>query len=445
MRACKLCSTLNDDAHRFCISCGSAFPQLDPASLPTTPRQERFGFEKSDIITKERSLGVDIGERLQSRFLPVMHITTGGMGRLLLVQELLSGRYVALKVMLEENLMDTSLVHQFIREAVITARLQHPHIIPVYELGFLEKEHLYYTMRYVDGSPFNEVMQQVDLGEKLRILRGAALAVDHAHSHGLWHRDLKPQNILVGQLGEAYVIDWGLVTVQHGREYKLNLPRIVVEKSTFTLPDRLLEETNEACTLANDLIMGTPAYMAPEQFYGDNYTMGIVSDVWAFGVMLFEALTGQHPLGNYRSLSFNELKTSIVEKPFPQPDDLTIGLPRSLNQLCLQMLIKAPGQRMQSLEGFVEGVTEYLKSQAQTIGGLGTFAGISHHPLLNQVTEKENSQLQARIGLLQNENMLLRVENERNKRKVQLLTELSQLGVLESRRKKELWRELAQI
>lgn len=446
-RYCTSCASESEVTGGFCPFCGSAFEDITMVTQTQPPKTE-FGFGPSDIDFAKQGVGTGAASRLKERFMPILHINTGGMGKLFLVQELLSGRYVALKVMLEGNLADTSLVHQFVREAVITARLQHPHIIPVHELGFIEKGQLYYSMRYVDGQQFSEIMQEVELEERLRILRSAALAVDFAHSQGLWHRDLKPQNILVGLLGDTYVIDWGLVTVQQGREYKLNLPRIVVGKDTYILPDRLLEETNEAVTLAGGTIIGTPAYMSPEQFEGEDSKMGVVSDVWAFGLMLFEALTGRHPIENLRMLRVQEIALQMSSGHFPEPRDIVMEIPQELNMLCLRMLKKDTRERMKSLKEFQEGVTQYLKRQGQTIWGFGTFPGRSNKPIQvdDDVFYREiQAALQNRINELQNENISLRRENDRQTRKVEILTEMAQLGMLEKRRKRELWRELARL
>ena len=110
------------------------------------------------------------------------------MGKVLLVQENLTGRFVALKVMLDRFLYSEPHVQQFVREAIITAHLQHPNIIPIYDLGFLDDYHLYYTMRYVDGDHFGKRMPAATLAENLRTLRLAAQGVIHAHQAGLWHR-----------------------------------------------------------------------------------------------------------------------------------------------------------------------------------------------------------------------------------------------------------------
>jgi serine/threonine-protein kinase len=261
--------------------------------------------------------------------------------------------------MLRDLLENEHYVQQFIREAVITARLQHPHVIPVYDMGFFTDGQLFYSMRYVDGKQLDELPRDVPLADRLRILRSAALAVHHAHSLGLWHRDLKPQNVLIGDLGETYVIDWGLVSVQNGREYRVRLPKIVLGRKTIVLPDNLIKETEKALTAAPGF-MGPPAYMAPEQLAQDELRMGAVSDVWAMGIMLFEALTGQHPLEDYKQAP-SQLMPSVLAETMPSPLQLAPDASPELSALCERMLIKDPSRRMQDLSEFIVGVKQYLR------------------------------------------------------------------------------------
>src|SRR5262249_22967574 len=161
------------------------------------------------------------------------------------VQESMTGRFVALKVMLERFLYSEPHVQQFVREAVITARLQHPNIIPVYDLGFMDDYHLYYTIRYVYRFHFGERMTTATSEENLRSLGLAAQGVLHAHQAGLWHRDIKPNNILVDKSGEVFVTDWGLVSIQPGRDYRFDLPSILVQRQSFFFQDDLIERTKD--------------------------------------------------------------------------------------------------------------------------------------------------------------------------------------------------------
>jgi serine/threonine protein kinase len=332
----------------------------------TSGTRDVFGFEPGVIEFAKLGMHQDAAAKLAARFRPVQVVATGGMGRVILAQDVLSGRFVAVKIMLREMSEQEAYVQQFIREAVITARLQHPHVVPVYDLGFFTDNQLYYTMRYIDGKRLDEVLGEMDLVARLRVLRAAALAVGYAHTLGLWHRDLKPQNILVGEFGDTYVIDWGLVSVQHGREYRLSLPKIMLNRKTIVLPDNLLEETRRALTTVPGF-MGPPAYMAPEQLAGDEARMGAASDVWAFGVMLFEALTGQHPLEDYKGVP-GQLMPSVLAERLPRPGEVAAGVPEELGDLCERMLVKDPGQRMPDLGEFVARVESFLLKHAEFVG-----------------------------------------------------------------------------
>jgi serine/threonine protein kinase len=324
-----------------------------------------FGFSAGTIDFLDEGIDLRTSNQLMQKYRPLRVLNRGGMGKIFLVQERLSGRIVALKVMHDRYVTSTPHVHQFVREAVITARLQHPNIIPVHDIGFIQGNQLYYTMRYVEGESFGRSLGRAPLDARLAILRAAARAVDHAHDLGLWHRDMKPENILVGKdfarSGEVFVIDWGLVSVQPGRDYKLDLPEVLVERRSFAFEDRLIEDTNEALSTLNldpnpgsgaARLIGTPAYMAPEQCRNDPMNMGAISDVWAFGVMLFEALTDQHPIPEHRDLGPVQIISRILQRDAIAPSSIRPAVPRYLDSICLQMLMP-PEDRMRSLKPFI--------------------------------------------------------------------------------------------
>ena len=323
-------------------------PDANPsgeASAVTERRQGGFTSIDVELVDGQGSAS------LSQRFRPILQIAQGGMGRIYLVEERDSGRFVALKLMTGNS---PPLVQQFIREGIITARLEHPNIIPVYELGFLSAGQLYFTMRYVESIPLSDLMPRIDLRGRVRILRDAARAVAFAHGQGLWHRDLKPDNILVGRFGDVYVIDWGLVTVQHGMEYRFDLPRIVVESTTYEFQvDRFLQQTRCAATATSDLVAGTPSFMAPEQLMAEDSLMGAPSDVWAFGVMLFRAISGQHPV---RSMS------RVVS---PDVRELVPDVPAELATLCEGMMATDSRLRI-PLEVFIAEAGIFLEKSVST-------------------------------------------------------------------------------
>jgi hypothetical protein len=170
-------------------------PGVTAALTPAEGANREFGFSAGTINFLNEDIGLGTADQLMRKYCPVRILKSGGMGKIYLVQERLSGRIVAHKVMHDRLVASIPHVHQFVREAVITARMQHPNIIPVHDLGFIQGNQLYYTMRYVEGESFGRLLGHVPLGTNLAILRAAARAVDHAHELGLWHRDMKPENI----------------------------------------------------------------------------------------------------------------------------------------------------------------------------------------------------------------------------------------------------------
>src|SRR6185295_17385699 len=156
---------------------------------------------------------------------------------------------VALKML---RVRDASLARRFLRERLITARLQHPAIVPIYDAGTLEGGEPFFAMRMVRGKPLDRAVAEVTtIEERLRLLPaviGVVDAVAYAHGEGVIHRDLKPQNVLVGSFGEAVVLDWGIARVRDAEEPELRTSDPVL---------------TEGMTVAGE-VLGTPAYMAPE-------------------------------------------------------------------------------------------------------------------------------------------------------------------------------------
>jgi serine/threonine-protein kinase len=404
----------------------------DSAPTPLTVGDDRdFGFEPNRLRFQECGLDATVARQLSRRFLFVRAIRAGGMGRLLLVQERTSGRFVAMKVMHQQSMASVPHVQQFIREAVITARLQHPHVIPVYDLGFFEHHQLYYTMRFIEGDAFSTLLAAGAQGvlDHLRVLRCSALAVHHAHALGLWHRDLKPHNIMVGKIGDTYVIDWGLVSVQPGKEYKLNLPEIVVQRAACYMPDDLMKKTENALTTCSG-VMGTPRYMPPEQLVGNEQLMGAVCDVWAFGVMLFESLTGRHPLGDVMEPAAIS-KQLLDPSPLPPPSVVADEVPEELDALCRRMLRKNAAERMSTLDDFIRGLEKYLVGQG---AAFHTIHHAASEPVLPQAEitavdgNGEAARLQAECERLREKNAVLMELAQSSAREKELLLRLAALG-----------------
>lgn len=406
-------------------SASNSSPTYDRHSDPVDARS--FGFAKADIEFSQAGFP-RTGVRLAERYAILAKVAEGGMGVIFLVMERISGRAVALKVMKESATGDQSLVQQFIREAVITARLQHPGIVPVYEIGFLTGDELYYTMRYVEGASFSHYLRErtFSVADRLQVLRQAALGVHHAHVEGLWHRDIKPENILVGKHGEVHVIDWGLVSVdpRQSNRYKLKLPRLRLRDRTldFEGVDLLLDRTEHALTTQTGLFAGTPQYMSPEQLVRHDSAMGPRSDIWSFGVMLYEALAERHPFGPSTEHQIVLIEAIKNGSP-PDLHALAPSAPPRLIALCNKMLEKDPEKRLSSLAEFV--------------GELDSSRVLSGEPMTILPSTMATSSAPHIANIL--------LDNHHQREEIALLRQLAQTGSLRWRTRRDLWRRLRKL
>lgn len=206
----------------------------------------------------------------------------GGMGSVFRVEDTALGRQVALKVL---GIVDSSgeFGSRLLREAKIIAQLEHPGIVPVHDVGTLPDGRVFYTMKLVQGRRLDQYRDELEgVPERLRIIQKVCEAVSFAHAHHVLHRDLKPQNIMVGQFGEVLVMDWGLakllgaeIAAESGQPRKI---RVEQHQSSDA-------DTAEADT-AHGAVLGTPGYMAPEQARGEVEAVGPRVDVYSLGAVL---------------------------------------------------------------------------------------------------------------------------------------------------------------
>ncbi len=223
-------------------------------------------------------------------------IARGGMGAVLKGRDPDLGRDVAIKVLREDLLPNPDMVRRFVEEAQIGGQLQHPGIVPIYELGAFADRRPFFSMKLVKGHTLAALLDArrdpaTDLPRLLNIVEAVAQTVAYAHARGVIHRDLKPSNVMVGSFGEVQVMDWGLAKV---------LPRGgVVDDASAGKPDR--DETVIATARSGSdsdqsragSVLGTPSYMAPEQARGEIERVDERADVFALGSILCEVLTGQ--------------------------------------------------------------------------------------------------------------------------------------------------------
>jgi serine/threonine protein kinase/WD40 repeat protein len=194
----------------------------------------------------------------------------GGMGVVYEARQTSADRSVALKMLEKRLLASAEHKRHFISEALSTADLDHPNIVPLYDLGTDDNGTLFYTMKVVQGTSWQEVIGEKSLKENLDILMRVSDAVAFAHSRGVIHRDLKPENVMLGDFGEVLLMDWGLAA---------------------SISDQAKAERLDP----GRSIGGTPCYMAPEMAAGDTAMIGVCSDVYLLGAVLYEVITGKMP------------------------------------------------------------------------------------------------------------------------------------------------------
>ncbi len=288
------------------------------------------------------------------RYLIGKEFARGGMGRIMSARDRRLGRNVALKELLR-NEADPSA--RFIREALVTARLQHPAIVPVYEAGRWPTGEPFYAMKLVSGRPLVDVIADMTtMEERLALLPNVASvaeAIAYAHSEEIVHRDLKPANILVGEFGETVVIDWGLAKdLREAAERPPSRPRSAADNDTESDEPSVDGQTIEGS------VMGTPAYMAPEQARGE--TVGAAADVYALGAILYHLLCGEAP---FVGRSVDEILDRVVRGGPVPLEKRAPAVPRDLRAIVTKAMQRDPLERYPTARELAEDLRRFQTGQ----------------------------------------------------------------------------------
>jgi WD40 repeat protein/tRNA A-37 threonylcarbamoyl transferase component Bud32 len=272
-------------------------------------------------------------------------VARGGMGRIVAARDRRLRRKVALKELLPNDAADT---RRFEREALITARLQHPGIVRVYEAGRWSDGRPFYAMELVDGRPLDRVIADADsLDARLSLLPHVQRLTDalaYAHAHRIIHRDLKPGNILCGTFGETLIIDWGLAK-------ELDDPNGDAPSTSSAS----LSSTPSPNLTVTGAVMGTPSYMPPEQARGS--AVDERADVYAVGAILYHLLSGSPP---YRGNTTHEVLAKLLSTP---PAPLPSGVPRDLQDLVEKAMASDPAARYPSARELKADLERFLTGQ----------------------------------------------------------------------------------
>jgi serine/threonine protein kinase len=291
----------------------------------------------------------------------VKELARGGMGTVYLAQDPELDRQVAIKVLNRTDASD-DMRRRMIREAQIIARLEHPGIVPVHDVGILEDGRVFYAMKLVRGSRLDEyAAHEASLHDRMRKFQAVCDAVAFAHAHRVIHRDLKPQNVMIGSFGEVLVLDWGVAKI---------LPDAPLsEADTLRLPaveSNHISVSDAATT--HGTILGTRHYMSPEQASGAIDQLDERSDVYSLGAVLYFLLTNQAPVASQTAFSVDAI---------PRPRTVNPKVSKAAEAVCLKAMAFERSNRYLSAKELsadmdrlldAESVAAYRENSLEKIG-----------------------------------------------------------------------------
>src|SRR5215831_6673427 len=332
---------------RLCRRCGATVPPdspqescaaclLEMALGSNEAGREQNGSASPKIINafEERvppsAMSVEFGD-----YELLEEVGRGGQGVVFRARQKSLDRTVALKVIRLGQWASKAHLKRFRLEAEAAARLEHPGIVPIHEVGERDGS-CYFSMKFVEGGQLDEVARRESRSFGIRraveLIAKVARTVHYAHEHGILHRDIKPGNILLDQKGEPHLTDFGLA-------------RLVETESTVT---RTME------------VLGTPSYMAPEQAVGNNDAVTSVTDVYGLGAVLYQLLTSHPPFAG--GTTYETIKLLLDAEP-RQPRLLNPKIDRELSTICLKGLEKDPKRRYSSALALAEDLEHWLKHE----------------------------------------------------------------------------------
>lgn len=296
------------------------------------------------VAEPEEAAELPVPTTPEKRYLDLGMIGLGGMGEVRRVRDSVLNRFVAMKILRPEFCDKRGAIARFVAEAQATAQLQHPGVVPVHDIGQLEDGRWFFTMKEVSGATLEEAVLDYLAGRGKYNLRGlvdvlarVCDAVAYAHAHGAIHRDIKPANVLLGGFGEVVVLDWGLVKAMGSPE---------------NARSGVITHLGELKTKLGSVI-GTPAYMPPEQARGAHDEICPASDVYAIGAVLYELLTARRPYEGRMS----EVLEAIHSGP---PDPLPTSIPAGLGAVCERAMSRDPKDRYPEAAALGEALRAWL-------------------------------------------------------------------------------------
>jgi tetratricopeptide (TPR) repeat protein len=329
-------------------------PSAPPSTWKTTPQGTPFAGTPSHGTERYRSL------RPHAK---------GGLGEVFVALDMELGRHVALKQIQAHHADHADSRARFLLEAEITGGLEHPGVVPVYGMGCYADGRPYYAMRFIQGQSLQSAISRFHDADKtprdpgrrtleLRQLLGQFVAmcqaVAYAHSRGVIHRDLKPANVMLGDFGETLVIDWGMAKA-------IGRPDVAAGRTREPLQP---PSGSQVLPTQMDSVMGTPAYMSPEQASGQPDLVGPPSDIYSLGATLYHLLTGQ---AAFAGCGIDELFERLKKGELPPPRQVKRQVPPALEAVCLKALALRPEDRYDSARALATEVEHYLADEPVSV------------------------------------------------------------------------------
>ena len=317
-----------------------------------------------------------VTDEMPGRYEVVEELARGGSGRILVVFDRHIGRKIAMKELLSDiskapsktdDPQVTAIRNRFLREARVTGRLEHPSIVPVYEIGCHADGSFYYTMRLVKGTTLlSAIKRSGDVSDRLSLLPHfyhVCNAVAYAHSKGVINRDLKPSNVMIGEFGETVVLDWGLAKIKDSPE------------TVFVRHDD--EEIGK--TVVGQAI-GTPSYMPPEQAEGNIGEIDEISDIYSLGAILYQILTGKTP---FTGRTTDEIIRKVLNEDVENAVKRDKEIPPELAAIAEKALSKSKEKRYASVGEMLDDLSAYMSGRKVGVYHYSAFESLkfvaAHH------------------------------------------------------------------
>lgn len=336
---------------------------VPPTSVLDSYQPPLSGTQRELIVpgsASSASILVEIRKRPADRLQIEVRAAAGGMGTIDVAVDRALDRRIAIKTLHQHLRSDDAAVRMFLREARLTGLLDHPHIVPVYDVGEREGDGaLYFSMKLVEGQTLSALIRTLPKGpldastlySLLDIVTKVCDALAFAHSRGVIHCDVKPSNVMVGEFGQVYLMDWGIARLAS------------TEASPGSVAD-IARAGSVRPSATDNSVIGTPCYMSPEQARGDRGTLDARSDVFLLGALLYEVLTRRPP---YSTRDRNETLALAAAGAFPAPRKVAgdVAVPPELDRIVMRAMAKNPRDRYPSVSALQGDLVRFMRGGSE--------------------------------------------------------------------------------